>query len=339
MSNIAWYNDNQFRDYPFLTRTKPITDTDLPHSLLVDCGIIMEIDSGFNVAVGHHVYLDRIVRLNDVFFFHFKTNAPDSEDHELVFQRAVTANEFEIEWADTTELVPPESTLINCQLNSRWSGFLVTGNLAELVQLLPSDGDILFLKSAWLIEPAKIQNLADTYLRTVNLANTPRLLATVDEECDELSSMSSSASLFEPPEILVRDTCIKGPIWFAEGYNCRIAQDNGRNTITINAGEDLGDGQPCDEVPLTEDEMIEPDSPFLTKGPGCKEIIQSINGIGGADITIRTGSGYRAQPDPDAPHRLIIARALSDFALCANEEIESSLSSSSLPSNGVIPLP
>ena len=135
---------------------------------------------------------------------------------------------------------------------------------------------------------------------------------------------------------MVRDTCINGPIWFAEGHNCRIAQDNGRNTITINAGEDLGAGQPCDEVPLTEDEMIESDSPFLTKGPGCKEIIQSINGIGGADITIRTGSGYRAQPDPDAPHRLIIARALSDFALCANEEIESSLSSSSLPSNDEI---
>jgi hypothetical protein len=150
------------------------------------------------------------------------------------------------------------------------------------------------------------------------------LMTDVAPGCE--SSSSSSQPL---PDIFVRDTCITGPIWFKEGYNCRIRQDSGRNTITIGAGIGLGEGEPCEEVPLTAEEAPPGDSPFLTGGPGCNQVVQSLNGVGGADLVITAGAGYRIQADPGAPHKLVVERALGDFALCADlPEPSSSVSAS-----------
>ena len=359
MANLAWYNDNQFRDYPFVTRTKPLELTppqtgevigeavlpsesstssqsvgpivDLPHSAIVDFGAIMEIDSGYDEAAGHYAYLHSIERSGTTLNFRFRNTSPESYNHELLFVRDINDTEFAIEWTEAITFIGDPVDPLVCPLAPKWSGFLVTGDLSELAALIPDGITVIYANGLWQIEPARLQSLTDSYLRAINIGNTPRLVTDAAPGC-ESSSISSQAA----PDILIRDTCVTGPIWFQEGYNCRIRQDSGRNTITIGAGVGLGAGEPCDEVPLTDDETPIGNSPFLTGGPGCKQIVQSLNGVNGSDITLTAGAGYRIQPDATNPNKLVVERALGDFALCAEPDPETS--SSSL-SSGVIILP
>ena len=126
----------------------------------------------------------------------------------------------------------------------------MTGSLQELAELIPDGATVIYADGLWQIEPARIQSLTDSYLRAINLANTPRIVT--DEEVD---CVSSSISSRRQEEISVHDTCVHGPIWLQEGFNCRIRQDSGRNTLTISAGIGLGAGEPCEEVPLEETEL------------------------------------------------------------------------------------
>jgi len=145
---------------------------------------------------------------------------------------------------------------------------------------------------------------------------------------DGCGSLSSSAGSDEP---ILAASCMRGNIKWKEGYNCSIRQDNRDNAIIIGAGQGAGEGEPCDEVPLYEGEAPPEGSPHLSGGPGCSEVVKTINGIGGRDIFITAGPGFRVQQDTEDPNTLNLNRALDDFAACLAEEetLSSSLSSSS----------
>lgn len=323
MAKPAWYNDNQFRDFPFLTRVEPLAQTTglssesigesllpLPHSTIVDFCAIMEIDAEYDERDGHFIYLHTIERVDDLFTFRFRTNAPDAANHEVVVYRELTSPEFLISRDDASTIAAEAIDQFACPQQPKWSATVVTGSMREIATLLDDGDTVIAVTGLWQIEPARVQSLRKSYLRSVSLANAARLHVTPQVGC----SLSSSDS--DDPTAIPMAYCLDGNLQFKEGFNCTIRQDVNNNAIIIGAGVGVGDGLPCDEIPLYEDEQPPADSRYLSGGPGCNDIIKSINGVTGDDVTIIAGRGFRVQPDTANPHKLVIDRALDDFALC-----------------------
>ncbi len=331
MPSVAWLNDNQFRDYPFILRVEPLAETTvsdslsaaslfhLPQSVILDFGAVMDIDAGFDDSVGHCVYLHSVSRYADVFTFKLRTTAESATNHELVFTRELTAAEYEITHAESSTINAEPFDPTDCATHSRWSGFLVTGRMTDLAAILANDEELYADDSLWQIEPARIQNLARAYLRSITLANAPRARAAVPDQCSESVAI-------EPDTVIVNARCVNGAIRWKEGYNCAIRQDNNNNAIIIGAGVGVGAGVPCEEIPLYAGEAPPEGSRFLSGGPGCDEVIKSINGVSGANISIIPGAGFRIEPSAEDPHTLVIDRSLDDFAYCHGVDTNSSVS-------------
>lgn len=330
MANPGFLNDNQFRDYPFLTRLDPLSQADypseplplqaLPPSAIVDAGAIMYAGSQF--AAEHRVYLCAISRDGDNLYYDLRSDAPGAENTRCLFQRQVTAAECLTEWVEASFLDGSATDSAACDGIPNWEAFLSTGRCDELAALL-SDGEaVTFPFGLWTLEPSRVQNLAGTYVQTLNLANFPRHTASPPIDC--LTGSESAA----PTDPYTNAICMTGNIAFREGFNANIRQERGTSTIWLGAARGAGAGEPCEEVPLFESEPTPADSRFLTGGPGCDEILTAINGVGGRDLVLRAGPGFRIYADPDIPHALVIDRSLQDFAVCAAHESESSSSSS-----------
>lgn len=342
MALPAWYNDNQFRDYPFITRTEPVTGieglssssssdgalTHLPSSAVLDFGAIMEIDANYIDDAGHYVYLHFIYRSGSNFTFSFRTTAPDASNYQLLFTRALTDAEFTIEWEDASSIVPEPAGTGTCSLQPRWQGFLVTGNLADLADLISDGEKLIFNQGLWQIEPVRIQSLANAYLQSISLANTRRIVATLPEGCSNSSSSSSISSDSIEDDAVFNKRCLTGQVKFKEGYNCSIRQDNNDNAIIISAGIGSGAGEPCEEIPRYDGEPLAENSKFYSGGPACDEVVKSINGVTGAAITIIAGSGIDIDIDETQEHTLVINKSLTNFAVCFDTV---SASSSSAP--------
>lgn len=308
MARPGFYNDNEYRDYPFLTRVKPREGTDLPHEAIVDFGAIMGLDSEY-AEPDSYVYLHSIQRSGDALRYEFRTTAEGAADEALVFTRELADPEFKLQWADSTPIGALDRPY--CFGAPKWEGFLVTGLFEELLLALPGDGELLFAETEWQIEPARIQSLIKTFLRSVSLANFPRTQVTVPQ-CESES---------EPPEeAIVNATCMKGDLKFKEGYNCAIQQNTPTNTIIIGASVGGGSGSQCVEIPLYPGESPPPGSRYLTGGPSCGEIIKTVNGVGGRKIQLTSGPGFRVAVDARRAHTLTISMELGDFAACLQHE-------------------
>ena len=84
----------------------------------------------------------------------------------------------------------------------------------------------------------------------------------------------------------------------------KIDQNAFDNSITITPRVGAGEGQPCDEVPLTAAETAPAGSTLLSGGPTCNEVIRTINGIPGPHYTILAGTGVTVAADTTDTHRL-----------------------------------
>lgn len=333
MASLSWLNDNQFRDYPFMLRVDPLSNTiglaslsseavlfNLPQSAVLDFGAIMDIDAGFDDAEGHTVYLYSVSRFDDVLTFRFRTTAANALNTELVFSRSVDAAEFEISHEDASSIESMPMLEWSCPSNPKWSGFIVTGRLQELADLL-TDGETAYITDGlWCIEPARIQNLARAYLRSITVANAARVMATVPAYCSESAGNTDD-------EVVVNAYCMTGNIKFKEGFNCSIRQDNNNNAIIISAGVGVGEGVPCEEIPLYDEEVPPEGSSFLSGGLGCRDVVMSINGITGTNITLIPGPGFKIEPHAVDPSTLVVDRSLDDFAYCHGVDTNSSISS------------
>lgn len=338
MATPAWYNENANRDWPFITRVEPIDQyapassssdsmgaavyVHLPHSIVVDFGAIMEIDAEYNEDDAHIVYLYRITRVDATTVeLEFRTTAPQAANYAVTYTRDMTDPINQITWTDAGTIDPEAVDALDCQANTRWQAFIVTGDLSPLTDLLDPGDDLFFPVGLWTIEPSRIQSLMGSYLRACNLANFPRTGSTPAPGCGDTPSDGER-------EPVLNATCIAGDVTWEEGYNCIIRQDTFENSIIVAAGLGSGAGAPCEEVPLSDDEVPPDDSTFLSGGPACNEVLQSLNGVTGRRITLVAGNGVTISPDPDIPNRLIVDRSLTDFAACVEDPSESSSNSS-----------
>ena len=303
MPRPGFYNDNEYRAYPFVF--KPAQVNKFSDAIIVDAGIIMGLDSEFSNS-DHAVWLHevrRVTRQNeeDVFEFEIRSDAPGTISSPLIFTRAADAEEWENEYVESAAY---RKNVNSCAVEPAWSGFLVTGPLTALKSLLPPGGDPIKLHDdtespadpLYELEPARIQNLTRHYLRSISIGNLSRPLA--GSACDTDNDDNAR-------EVIVNYRCISGDIRFQEGYNCQIRQATANNDIIVSASKGLGapiDSELCEnhgEIPFYPGEAPPPGSKFLSGGPACDELVSTINGVSGPDINIVAGTGVTVTPNPE----------------------------------------
>jgi hypothetical protein len=267
----------------------------------------MGLDSEFNAAQ-HTVRLASVSRSNDNFVFELRTDAPGAANSPIIFTRAADADEWQSEYAESLPYVRDDNS---CAIEPAWSGFLVTGPLTQLAELLPSDG-VIALSRNFVLEPGRIQSLVKSYLRSITVGNMARPQAY--SACDEDQNV-------ERP-VIINSRCIAGNIRFKEGYNAIVNQQDTTNEISIGAGVGQGaqvDGALCahgSELPFHSNEQPPAGSQFFSGGPSCDELISSVNGVQGPDLTIAAGTGINVKVDTGNPNTIKIS--LSDVTIAGN---------------------
>lgn len=307
MPRAGFYNDNEYRAYPFVFKKEYSSVTKLPTAAIVDCGFIMGIDSEYDPAT-HFAYLKSITRTGDSFEFLFDTNAPRAEVFPLKFTAAIATPEWQTIFGESA----PDTENNFCAEEPAWEGFIVIGRLDDLIELLPTAGSLSFYAPEaispttmpdYTVEPARIQSLVMGYVRAICVGNYERPRVPT---CEELESSSSSPA--PERQILVNATCIRNNVKLKAGYNCAITQNTGTNTLTVapfrgdRSGTDDPENEICQygsELPLYEGHVPPEGSVFLSGGPACKDLITSINGVGGSNITIAAGPGIQIVSDED----------------------------------------
>lgn len=279
MPRAGFYNDNEYRAYPFVFDAN-FNDIVLPNATIVDVSIIMGLMSGFD-PTQHSVWLESISRTDDVFTFSFRTDAPGAASQPLTFTRPVDATEWLSEQIEGTN----------------WEGFFVTGPLTDLAAQLDNGDELALTSTNRVLEPARVQSLVKSYLRSVSLGNYKRTMVTPSAVCVDESTATNNR------EIIVNAEGLQGNLRLKEGYNCRINQTDFDNTLRVAAA--LGSGLRPDnvlcnnggELVMYEGETAPPGSKFLSGGPACDETISTINGVGGSDVTFVGGSGIKITVD------------------------------------------
>lgn len=351
MARPGFYNDNEYRSYPFVFETieqfanddafpevgsigtlyktsattlyryvknvgyipVPLNEPQLPDSVVVDAGFIMGLDANYDDKTDY-VWLEKIDRVCVTgrvdFKLIFRTT---SASQPLTFTRTIAElAEDGREWA--TEHAQ-SSAAGNCGNEPLWSGFLVTGRLNDLIQYAnsrfgppPANGSILFSPGQYRLEPARIQNLQKAYLRSISVGNYSRITVPT---CTNTYTPSAQTKT-----IVVNKTCMQGNLRLKEGYNCRITQTNRDSTISVAAAKGSGaaeDSALCEnggEIPFTVDDMPPLEvaaignkpairSKFLSGGPACKDLIFTINGVGGRNVNLVGGTNFNVR-GPDA---------------------------------------
>jgi len=297
MANAGFYNVNEYRQYPFVDRPdiRSVRSAAgkfvLPESLIVDCGFILGLDSDFDHAQ-HVVYLAKLEVTAQDHIFTFKTTAPGASGQNLVFTRSKIGEKYE-SWVyeDAESAAAPEK---DCADEPVWEGFIVTGDLeAASVTSGIYDFEAGEAEPPYVVEPATLQTLVKSYLRSIRVGNYSR---TVIPECPDEDTAATPTTREIIPQT---DSCLKGDIQFVAGVNCRILQTDLTNTITIGpllgANSDSVTGiELCEnhgELPLFAEEAAPPGSQFLSGGPACNELISTINGVSGPAVVINAGAG------------------------------------------------
>jgi len=303
MPQPGFYNDNEYRAYPFVYHANS-NDVIVPNSAVVDAGIILGLDAFDKDVRDYSVWLTRLERTNTSFNFVF-VYAPNDGNvaaAELTFIRPDNN--------DVWVTVFAESAHTATNADPIWEGFLVSGPIADLRKILPIGQTFHFVRNEYQIEPGLVQNLHNAYLRSITVANYDR---TRIPACDSEVTVGAR-------DIIVNKAKMTGDIRLKEGYNCQITQTDRAKSLNITALKNAGapvDAELCahgSELPLYENEPFgidgteiirianvptsrEKQSKFYSGGPACSDMISSINGIAGTGINIISGNGVAITND------------------------------------------
>ena len=317
MAELAFYNENEARVYPFQPDTAGSRDPAdigtmraLADEVIVDAGFIMGIESGFADDV---VRLARIERSGGKFLFEFVSSAPGLFGLPLVFERDVSSQDTTIEHVDNDpadEAVSEGSETVQCFQSLAWSGYLVTADVRPLQSLLPDDGDVIQGgPGEAVIEPAQIQSLAGRFVSRVGVANDDRTRYTAPEGCSPVNWDFTLGKTY------VVEACMRGSPRFEAGFNAVVEQSSREGRITIGASRGAGKGEPTDQVPLFNAEAPPGDSDLLVGGPSCAETVKRINGVGGRTIRFLAGQGASIT-NGTGQHELVVDLSMADSVAC-----------------------
>jgi hypothetical protein len=311
----------------------------LPETAIVDFGCVVGLDSAYDDDQ-NMVYLRRLSRIGDDFFFSFASDAPGLADWTLDFTRNIADELWSLEEAEALEFAddPYPSSCYDDEVH--WEGWLVTGDMVLLAEEIADGTDWEFHPGTYQIEPALVQNLVDNRVRSINIANAERVKVQPSVESgatdDNCATVETGLLIdYDPDRHYINKVCMHGVLKFVEGFNCSIRQDSRANTITFNAAVGAGSGLPREEIQLYPAEVPPHGSLLLSGGPRCDELISAINGMTGTVIQLKGGSGVNIVADPVRSWRLVVDANLHSLAMeqCLHdtEDVISSSSSLSLP--------
>ena len=329
MAQPGFFNQNANRAYPFRLNTVnrpdsgPMTLLNLPNDIVVDCGFMFGTQSGFDTAT-NKVHLQLIQRVDDTFYFHFKSDAAELYKVPLIFTRTVDSEDNLTEFVDSLQDNPAEPTLPVSDSDSYvhghtscneplWSGFLVTGSIQSLISLLPVPGELAASTiDVASVEPSLIQNLAGTVVTSLNVANDDRTRATAPDDCDEIEWP------YETGVVHINHVCLTQEIWIKPGYNALVRQNNTDNSIVLGAGVGFGQGEPCGELPLFEGEVAPDGSNLLSGGPQCNEVLRSVNGLSSRLLNLIAARGVTITSYPEE-NKIVVNADMSGLVLCFDQ--------------------
>jgi hypothetical protein len=293
VAQTSFYNDNEYRAYPFVYRSS-YPGAALPDATILDAGIIMGLDSEYDPAE-HSVWLASIARAGGSLQFTFATDAPGAATTPLVFSCPDTADDWRTAMAESD---PSGDVLAACDPAPVWEGFLVTGPLTDLLAQLAPNTSLTFQSGVRLLEPGRIQSLVRGYLRSINVGNFARTRALPPTACADGEEQP------DPDEVVVNATCMSGNIRIKEGYNCQLRQVARTNELNFSAQRGAGDTVGAElcahggELPLYDDEPFDPQTGFYSGGAACNQVIAAVNGVGGPNISFVGGTGVVITADP-----------------------------------------
>ncbi len=309
MAAPSFFNENENRSYPFIFVSQD-TANQPPHALIVDCGFVAGVKSRYSTT-NNEIRLTAVRRQGSFFYFDFTADAPELFGVPLTFTRHVSDGDFASEFVDsgTAGLSDSSESRSRSDPGSAcneplWSGFLVTGRMAALLALLPTDGEVTMLAE---VEPALIQNLAASFVAKFALANGDRTRVTPSTDCGE--------DAVADEVIRINTTCIVGDVVFRPGYNANVRQSLQDNSITLGAAVGDGAGQPCATLPTYPGEVAPDGSSLLEGGQRCNETVRSVNGLGGPQLNLIAGRGVTVTSVPEE-NKLIVLVNMSGLALC-----------------------
>jgi hypothetical protein len=338
MPRPNFFNDNINRTFPFRHATAgvgtpasgPVTMLQLPDELIADCGFVMGPESGFVEGI-HSVFLFKVSRLNESRVdFEFRCDSPALSDTPLIFSRNLTDPFYVREFVES-DIPNPFPVSQSLSLSESipfaecgepfWSGYLVTGRLDQLAnrlaigQAITRTGD-----NQAVVEPALIQNLDQNQLVSLNIANADRTRADRPDDCPP------NVWAFPTGIIYVNQECLQGDIRLRSGYNMALSQDKASNTIQFAAAVNAGAGQPCEQVKLFEEETppIGAGNNLLAGDYYCNEVLRTINGLAGPNLTLYAGTGVAITPNGEGTG-LVIDINLVDLSLCTYSAVSESI--------------
>lgn len=297
----------------------------LPSDVIVDCGFVMNPESGFDEGIDL-VFLYRITRLTTtVFEFEFRCTASRLLHAPLVFTREINDELFVTEFAESSTpeeadnslaAAPPSSLSASldpgeCSL-PLWTGFMVSGNMLALSERVATGVSVTREDTETaIVETGLIQNLDRSRVVSINIANGDRTRALRPETCPP------NTWAFQTGQIYVYATCLTGDIKFKPGYNLSVNQDTAGNNLTFSPAVGVGEGQPCEEIPLFSGETppANASNDLLAGDFYCNEVLRTINGLPGPTLALFGESGVSILSDV-ANHKLIIDINLQDLLVC-----------------------
>ena len=327
MPSPNWLNENRNRAFPFLKESVgvetpssgAITMRQLPNEWIADVGFTVGVESDFGfvlsggsyVAAAHEIFLQRIYREGGTVYFEFASDAPALYGRTLTFSRSLTDPMYTVEHVEIDDI--DSQSLSDCE-PALWGGYLVTGDLSTISAHLADGDEVIRGSGDALVEPALILNLTRSYLNDVNLANNDRTRATAALDCDPLIWAYDTGIIF------VHSRCLQGRLYWKPGYNCEIVQDNVANSLTITGAAGRGEGYPCNEIPLFDEETAPVGSTngLLSGGPLCNETLRSINGVGGPLLNFLAGTGVSVVSEP-SNNKVIVDVNMIGLSTCYND--------------------
>jgi hypothetical protein len=300
VATSGWFPDNALRAFPFLRGTVnapvtgPLTVRNLPDDVIVDVGFVAGPESGYDSSVDT-VYLSGVTRTGGVIVFEFQSTAPALFGIPLTFVRDLSEPGYVTLFSDTGHAGVSESSLSASDPACReplWSGYLATGKAEALDLFLSSDGGVSGTTADGVVEPALVQNLSVGLVVKLALANDDRTLVTAADGCDTSGDVDAGTTH-------VTDRCVTGAVVLQAGYNATVRANAKANSLTLGAAVGAGAGQPCGEVQRYPHERPPAGSNLLGGGPGCHDVLRSINGADGPLFTITAGAGVTVTPNPE----------------------------------------
>jgi hypothetical protein len=170
------------------------------------------------------------------------------------------------------------------------------------------------------IEPTLVQNLNESQVVSINIANGDRTRALRPADCPP------NEWNFDTEEIYVNRECLQGVVKLRAGYTVALNQITLSNTIQLSAIVNAGLGEPCEEVKLfpTETPPIGATNNLLAGDFYCNEVLRSINGLQGPDLVLFAGSGVSITAD-QATNTVIVDVNLVDLSACTFSAVSESI--------------